>query len=153
MNKQIAKLIVDRNGNYLLNNKVFKVNNGYLRVCYKGSKYDLHRLVAIAYGDKDIKGMEVHHKDENKLNNDIDNLEIMSKSEHIILHNTGKKLSKEAIDQMSIKVNQYNKAGELLKTYDSFTQAGKELNISPGNINKACRGILKTSGGFIWKYS
>ena len=31
--------------------------------------------------------LEVHHKDFNKLNNNIDNLEILTKSEHIRLHN------------------------------------------------------------------
>lgn len=37
----------------------------------------------------------VHHKDGNKRNNNISNLEIMSRSEHGKLHMTGKKMSEE----------------------------------------------------------
>ena len=53
-----------------------------------------------------------------------------------------------------IPVNQYDKNGNLLKTWDSASQAGKELNIPNTNITRCCRKReLKTAGGFIWRYS
>ena len=43
----------------------------------------------------------VHHKDRNSLNDDISNLELLSSSEHIKLHNTGKVLSEETCKKLS----------------------------------------------------
>lgn len=37
----------------------------------------------------------VHHKDENKLNNDPDNLELMTKSEHTSLHNKERVMARD----------------------------------------------------------
>lgn len=36
-----------------------------------------------------VKGMVVHHKDKNHDNNNIDNLELMSKKEHVNFHKAG----------------------------------------------------------------
>ena len=43
--------------------------------------YDIMRQVPLP------KGYEVHHIDMNKLNNDINNLAVLTKSEHAKLHN------------------------------------------------------------------
>lgn len=60
--------------------------NGYLYIQHgrKGKKRLLHRVIAGA-----IEGQVVHHKDENKLNNDPANLEILEggQSQHIRMHN------------------------------------------------------------------
>jgi hypothetical protein len=46
-----------------------------------------HRVVMERIlGRKLVKGEIVHHKDENKKNNDPDNLVVMTQSEHCILH-------------------------------------------------------------------
>jgi hypothetical protein len=34
------------------------------------------------------KGMVVHHRDRDKLNNELDNLQLMTRSAHTVLHNT-----------------------------------------------------------------
>lgn len=46
--------------------------------------------------DEDLKGMEIHHIDDNKDNNDISNLKLLSKKEHAKLHlvDNRKKLEK-----------------------------------------------------------
>ncbi len=47
----------------------------------------LHRLVMENHLGRLLTDDEiVHHKDENKRNNDINNLEVMSRSKHTILH-------------------------------------------------------------------
>lgn len=45
----------------------------------------MHTLVAEAFLTKGNK-TEIHHKDFNKLNNTADNLQYVSRAEHIILH-------------------------------------------------------------------
>lgn len=67
---------------------------GYVRILHKKhslaikSGYILeHRLIASQkYGVEAVKNMIVHHKDGNKLNNKIENLEIVSRSGHPRLH-------------------------------------------------------------------
>lgn len=56
----------------------------------KRKTFRLHRVVYEFYSGKEIpKGYHVHHKDENKDNNDFSNLVLLSHSEHAKLH--GKK--------------------------------------------------------------
>ena len=50
------------------------------------------------------------------------------------------------------KVNQNSKDGEFIKTWDYINQAAEALQIAHANISACCRGRLKTSGGFVWKY-
>ena len=50
------------------------------------------------------------------------------------------------------KVNQYTIDGTYLKTFDSLSDASKEINKSSSNISKCCNGDRKSVGGYIWKY-
>jgi plasmid maintenance system antidote protein VapI len=50
------------------------------------------------------------------------------------------------------RVLQYNLNGDFLKEFSSIAQASKETNIIRTSISQTCRGILKTAGGFQWKY-
>lgn len=61
---------------------------GYIICCEDRShKYELHRKIMEDYIGRKLNSNEiVHHKDGNKLNNDINNLEILTRSEHIKLH-------------------------------------------------------------------
>lgn len=49
-------------------------------------------------------------------------------------------------------VVQYSKEYLPIKEWTSPKEAGNALKIEATNIAACCRGILKTSGGFIWKY-
>ena len=60
--------------------------NGYRRT---GRRYDHRRVMDAALGRRLLQTEIVHHRDGNKLNNAIDNLEVMSPSEHARLHTRG----------------------------------------------------------------
>ena len=89
----------------------------------------------------------VKHKDGNKQNNNIENLEWCTKkqnSQHA--HDTG-------LTKTSKRVVQYDLNGEFIKIHQSMIKAAEELGtISYYAISNACRGKSQTSGGFIWKY-
>ena len=50
------------------------------------SRIRLHRYMWMKYHGDIPKGFEVHHKDGNKDNNEIDNLELLTKSDHLAWH-------------------------------------------------------------------
>lgn len=50
------------------------------------------------------------------------------------------------------KVGKYSKDGQLIKIYNSASEAYKDGNTCDQNIQSCCRGKTKTAGGFIWKY-
>jgi group I intron endonuclease len=47
---------------------------------------------------------------------------------------------------------QFSKEGVIIKEWNSSTEAGNSLGISPGTISNNLRGWSKSAGGFIWKY-
>jgi hypothetical protein len=76
-----------------------KILKKWKRSCYflvdlwNGSKRDtrsVHILIYEAFISKIKKGMMIHHKDENKLNNDVENLEMLSCQTHNRIHHGGK---------------------------------------------------------------
>ncbi|MGM5488321.1 MAG: HNH endonuclease [Nanobdellota archaeon] len=70
--------------------KTERSEEGYLVFCDSG--FPVHRWVATKkYGKEKIKGKEIHHIDGNKENNNNDNLILLSKEDHFLLHNYLKK--------------------------------------------------------------
>jgi len=51
------------------------------------------------------------------------------------------------------KVIQYDFEGELIKVFDSISEASKATEINKTSIAKCCRGERKKAGNFIWKFS
>ena len=61
---------------------------------------EIHRIqVHTNLGYK--KDYDIHHIDENKMNNSLSNLVYLTHSEHTKMHNKGKKLSEETKQKMS----------------------------------------------------
>ena len=50
------------------------------------------------------------------------------------------------------KVAQYSKDGELLAVFESLEEAGKAVGAYSSSIAKVCRGKLKSTKGYIWRY-
>lgn len=61
---------------------------GYRVVCWKGKAISEHRAVWIYHNGSIPDGMEVHHVDSNRLNNNLDNLALLSRTAHKRLHTT-----------------------------------------------------------------
>lgn len=120
-------------------------NCGYLCVVlckenHKPKQHFIHRLVASAFLSSDDKQMQVNHKDKDRHNNNVENLEWCTPKENN-LHAHGK------------RVSQYDLFGNKLAEYSSLITASTITGISEDTISHCCRGKSKTSGGFVWKYT
>ena len=127
---------------------------GYLRVQIKGKDYYIHRLVAEAFlPNKDNLPM-VNHKDFNKSNNNLNNLEWCTAS-HNIRHAVGSdatvKGQKERVKKISIPVVQLSIEGEFIQEFPSLRVAGTTLGFDNTNIAHACRED-RLAYGFRWKF-
>jgi len=89
-------IITDLNGNV----QELKIVRG--RPCFKG--LPVHRIIMYTfYGYRDGHKWDIHHLDENKLNNSLNNLVYLTCSSHTILHKKGAhwSLSLETREKMS----------------------------------------------------
>lgn len=133
--------------------KTFISKNGYKRVTLwcngKQQKMSIHRLVALTYLPNPNNLEQVNHKDGNKLNNHLSNLEWCNQS-----HNTKEAYKLNLIKPKTVKVNQYDENGNFIKQWNSITDVCNILKLNHANISTVCKGNTnrKTVGGYIWKY-
>lgn len=106
--------------------------------------YQVHRLVAEAFIPNPENKPEVNHKDEDKTNNCIDNLEWMTSKEN---NNYG-----TAIVRRSIKRGKPVRCIETGEVYYSANEAERQTGVNSSHIGEVCRGIQKTAGGYHWCY-
>ena len=126
----------------------YKVNeNGYIRVYIYKKTFTLHRLVALAFLENHENKEQVNHKDGNKLNNSIKNLEWCTNKENQ-LH----KVQFGLANSYTRKIGKYDLNNNFIMEYASIVLAAKEINISKSNISGVLRNRGKTAAGFIWKY-
>ena len=92
--------------------------DGYRQVSIDSRMHLEHRAVMEKHIGRTLKTNEhVHHKDGNKLNNDIANLEIVISNEHARSHSIGKTHDKKAKDKMKLVAakRKRNDRGEFIK--------------------------------------
>lgn len=127
-------------------------NCGYLEVRLILDKNNyiyrlVHRLVLSAFNPiENMNEMEVNHKDENKHNNILENLEWMTSEENCNYGTRNVKCG-EAKERKVMCV-------ETNIIYKSFEEASKLTNIDKSSINMCCTGYRnrKTAGGYHWRY-
>ena len=126
---------------------------GYLRVSlYRDGKcfpMFIHKLVADAFLPNPNNYQEVNHKNENRYDNRVENLEFCT---HLYNMRYGTRTQRQ-IDSISKEVYQYSKSLEFIRKYKSCTEAERENpDFNHRGISYACIGKLKTYKGFIWSH-
>ena len=119
--------------------KLRKNKDGYLQVnLYKDGKpktYLVHRLVAETYLPNPLNLPQVNHKDEDKSNNALPNLEFCTAA-----YNSNYSNAKKVI------------CVETQEAFDSLTDAAKAINRSVKTLNNHLKGRKKTCAGYHWAY-
>lgn len=137
--------------------KLIKDSNGYLQVqlCKNGKVilYLVHRLVAQAFIDNPDNLPQVNHKNENKADNRVENLEWCDRK-YNINYGTGRQRSaeKRLNGTQSKPVYQYSLDGEFVAEYPSTNEVERQLGYDQGYISKCCNGKCKTSYGYKWSF-
>lgn len=140
--------------------KIFRINKHYYVASFSKNLHtemkDVHRLVAETFIPNPNNLPEVNHKDENSLNNHVDNLEWCTRKYNINYGTHTQKVIEHLKNcpTTSKPIVQKNLMGVIIKTYPSIREAARALgNIKKdANILKACKGVVQTSYGYKWEY-
>lgn len=129
--------------------RTYQHTRGYLKVdlfsdSHREKKY-VHRIVAEAFLEQPDGMNEINHKDENKKNNCVENLEWCDGKYNCNYGNHRKKLGRS--------VEQLDEDGEMLKRWDTMAEASEALGISRAKICVCCRGEREHCGGYRWRYA
>ena len=155
--KSKKREVIRSNGrNYMIKEKILNqdISKGYCRVSFfvdgKIKHCLVHRLVAEAFIPNTNNLLEINHKDENKLNNCVNNLEWCTSKYNCNYGNRNTKI----INKRKKPINQYNLDGGFIKTWESAEEIAKVFNKQNGShINRCCKGVFKQMYGYIWRYA
>lgn len=118
----------------------------YLKVNINGKPKRVHRLIAKTYLPNYNESLEVNHKNGNKEDNRLENLEMVTAKEnswhrHYVL----KKCVKPVI-QIDKDTN------KIIHTYPSIQEAERNTDVDHTCIINVCKGKQKLAGGYKWEY-
>ena len=150
-----------------INNKGYAIV--YLRINGKTEDWLVHRLVAKTWIPNPNNFPIINHKDNNPLNNSVENLEWCTYSYNILYaEKQGRRPCTEKMKAVRCvpsiwlykPVSQYSLDGKYLRTYCGVMVAARSLPSSicknihsgSGNIIACCKGYHKQAYGYIWKY-
>jgi len=164
--KQVSNLWNVKSGDRILCKDVGRFWYVRVSLCLFGivKHFSIHRLVAQAFIKNTENKPQVNHKDWNKQNNRLENLEWCNASENH--KHSYKYLGRVSNFQThhpykwvfwkdnpwSKPIIQMTKDWEFIREWASCTEAWRELNISVTNMNACCHWLHSTIGWFKWKF-
>lgn len=129
-----------------------KSNSGYKLVvlCKEGKHFNkmVHRLVAESFLPNPQNFAEVNHKDEDKLNNSLDNLEWCDRTYNANYGTGVSRCSKKKCKPVSM----VDVGGRVVCQFGSALEAERETGVCRKKISSVCLGKRKKAGGYLWRF-
>ena len=142
------RIVPRKNGTYHVKGRVLKPwdnGNGYLQVSIKADgkfiKQRVNRLVAKTFLSNPDNLPEVNHKDNDRTNNNVDNLEFCTRSYN-------RQYREKYGEASGIPVFAVNLSTLEVSRFESQIEASRVLGFSDGNINCVIKKRLKQTHGF-----
>lgn len=151
-------VVYDKWGNELSTFSTTKSNDGYKRIRLQKNKirkhFQIHRLVAMAFIPNPDNKPVVHHIDENKKNNNVENLMWVTQKENMNAGTVNQRLSER-------NTNNYKRSKRVIvisedgseKEYPSISEVSRKLGLSTGNIFMVLKGKRNHTGGYKFRYA
>lgn len=141
--EEILKLQKDKYGYLCVN----LYRNGIMK------RYTIHRLVYETFVGEIPYGMQCNHISEDKMDNRLENLNLMTPKENT---NWGTGIKRRAEKQINGKkskcIIQYDLSNNYIKEFPSTKEIERELGFAHSNISACCRGKYKQAYGYKWIY-
>ncbi len=130
-------------------------NNGYASLTFStntgGKKhYRVHRLVAMAFIPNKLGKLQVNHKDGDKKNNAVENLEWVTHIENCTHASINGLVSKQT--DIAKPVVLFDLVGNELNRFSSVSEAGRATGCYAKRIADVCHGRRKTTGGYVFSF-
>jgi group I intron endonuclease len=151
---EVIELTNDRNKLIELEQKyldelIFKPRNEYFNICLVAGN-----LLGFKHSNETKAKMSESNKGKTH-KFEVINQMVKSSLGRSMSDNTKKKLSSKLLGKPSknkVKVIQLDLSGNLIKIWDSITEAAKYYNIDPSRICAVCKGRRLSTLGFKWEY-
>ena len=122
-------------------------NSGYQYVVLSRKTTYVHRLVAKAFVSNEHGYPQVNHKDENKGNNYVENLEWCTQKYN---NSYGTAIERRASKRRGMMVN--NKPCINIATGEVYASAVEVKRKTGIEIYKCCQGVTRSAGGYEWRW-
>lgn len=155
--KSLPKKCFNGKGYFIKAGRILKPiqdKKGYLNVWLRKNIFKVHRLVAMTFIPNPDNLPQVNHKDGNKTNNKVINLEWVTDGENLLhaYRVLGRKSKRGKEHHHSRGVLQI-KDGEVIASFDTLNDASRATGINHSGISLCCSGKIKQFKGFVWRYN
>lgn len=124
--------------------------DGYMKVAltknHHRKDYQSHRLIGLTFIPNPEGLPQINHKDENKTNNAIENLEWCTRSYNCSYGHRNDK----SVAVCSIRVAQLDLDGNFINEFPSMEEAMRRTGVNSSKICAVCHGSRNHAGGYKW---
>lgn len=131
--------------------------DGYCIVCLtkdrKQKSCRVNRLIAKTFLNSFSDDLQVNHKDENKKNNTVENLECLTPIANSNYGTRNARLSKTKRNQKGVHIVQLDLKSRFIREWISAMEIQRQCGFDRSAILRCCQQKQETSYGYKWKYA